>query len=296
MVIIGGIRVKVFVSHSSNDKDKIEELILVLERLKCEVFYSSKSDTNKIGFGENFYTKIRKEIKDSDCILAMVSENFYKSVPSQIEMGIAYAFEKKINPIGIENKNYRELLKGLFTSNDRLASIYSEDDMISVLELFSREPSKVTSSARHIVERANETKSLILKADEIETIKSTENYIAELILAGQLNINECIFLKYILHKRRYKFEWAWKKDEGVNKFKKWVDSNPYYLDGEVMEVYEDIIHHFNDLSLLDEIEYTGPGNVRLYGFKPNCSKDLVNLYNKKKVIIENECNKQEIPF
>ncbi|AVP65137.1 hypothetical protein C3B64_13065 [Clostridium botulinum] len=294
LVVIGGSRVKVFVSHSSNDKDKIDELIIVLEILKCEVFYSSKSDTNKIGFGENFYTKIRKEIKESDRILAMVSQNFYESIPSQIEMGIAYAFEKEITPIGIENKNYKELLKGLFTSNDRLASIYSEYDMINILELFSKEPSKVTSSARRIVERANETKGLILKTDEIGPIKSTENYIEELILTGQLNINECIFLKYILHKRRYRFEWAWKIDEGVNKFKKWVDSNLYYLDSEVKEVYEDIIHHFNDLSLFDEIEYTGPGNVRLYGFKPNFSKDLVNLYNKNKMIIENECNKQEI--
>ncbi len=40
---------KVFISHSYNDNSIINEFIKALERLECEVFYSSKAHTNSIG-------------------------------------------------------------------------------------------------------------------------------------------------------------------------------------------------------------------------------------------------------
>ncbi|GKX30758.1 hypothetical protein SH1V18_32380 [Vallitalea longa] len=177
---------KVFVSHSTNDKDKIEGLILALERLKCDVFYSSKSYTNSIAFGDNFYETIKKGIKESDYILAIVSESFYNSIPCQIEMGIAYAYNKKITPIRVENEDYSKLLKGLFTSNNRLASIYSEDDMIEILSLFSNNTSKIISCARSIVNRFNkkETTNLNInnngqKKDEV--FNKSNNHVRDII-------------------------------------------------------------------------------------------------------------------
>ena len=294
---------KVFVSHSNSDSLQINEFIKALERLGCEIFYSSKSYMNSIGFGENFYKKIKKEIEESDYILAMLSENFYNSIPCQIEMGIAYAFDKEIKTIGVENKNYRDLLKGIFTTNDRLATIFNEEDIIGILSLFSNDPQKVNSYAKDIVFKINSYKEISYKEIEqdIEATASSinKNYIEELIITGQININECIFFMYMVDRRRYKFEWAWQKEKGINKFEKWIDSYSciYYIEGDSSEVYEDIINHFCDLALLDETEMTSEGNVRLYGFKPEYAKQLNLIYNENYYMIHNECNKQNsIPF
>ncbi|WP_113674321.1 toll/interleukin-1 receptor domain-containing protein [Vallitalea guaymasensis] len=177
---------RIFISHSSTDKNKIEGLILGLERLKCDVFYSSKSYSNKIQFGENFYSRIKNEIKESDYILAILSESFYSSIPCQIEMGIAYAYNKLITPIGVEEKEYNKLLIGLFTSNDRLARINNEYDMIELLSLFSKETSKIVDCARYIVDKYNQFNSTTSK--ELE--KSSVRYNKEIkydILANEHN-------------------------------------------------------------------------------------------------------------
>ncbi|MBU3196718.1 hypothetical protein KPL26_08525 [Clostridium algidicarnis] len=100
-------------------------------------------------------------------------------------------------------------------------------------------------------------------------------------------------------KRRYRFEWAWQKAKGINKFKEWIGSGAwgYYIEGDSSEVYEDVINHFCDLALLDEIEMTSEGNVKLYRFKQEYTKQLALLYNKNLEILDNECNKQySIPF
>lgn len=293
---------KVFISHSNSDNIKINEFIKALERLGCEIFYSSKAYTNSIDFGGNFYKTIKKEIENSDYILAMVSENFYNSIPCQIEMGISYAFDKKVKPIAIENNDYRNLLKGIFTTNDRLASIYVEDDVIGILSLFSNEPLKISACTKDIMLSVIKYKeiscdSIVKECKTIENSNIEKNYIEELIMTGQVNINECIFLKYMLSKRRYRFEWAWQKQNGMDKFGAWIESNCYEVEGDLSEVYEDIINHFYTLSLLDEIENTSEGNVRLYGFKPEYVKQLTLFYNKNPKIIENECNKQySMPF
>ncbi len=289
---------RLFISHSYADNSMINELIKALERLGCEVFYSSKAHTNLIGFGENFYKVIKEEILKSDYILAMVSNNFYNSIPCQIEMGIAYGFDKKITPIAIENKDYTELLKGIFTTNERLASIYKEEDVIAILSLFSKDILKVSSCTKDIIsalKSLNEASyEVAVDSKKIIENKMKKNYIEDLLMTGQFNIDECLFLMYMLYKRRYRFEWAWQKDKGINKFEEWLNSSLYYVEGEGSEAYTDIINHFYDLGLLEEVEVTSEGNVKLYRFKPEYARELTTLYDKKPEIIDNECVKQSV--
>lgn len=124
-----------------------------------------------------------------------------------------------------------------------------------------------------------------------------KNYIEDLLMTGQFNIDECLFLMYMLYKRRYRFEWVWQKDKGINKFKEWLKSSLYYVEGKVWKVYTDIINHFYDLGLLRELEMASEGSVRLYGFKPEYAKELTTLYSKNGKVIDNECIKQStFPF
>ena len=221
-------------------------------------------------------------------------------------VGMAYVFNKKIEPIAIENRDYRDLLKGIFTTNNRLASIYNDEDIVGILSLFSNNILKINNCVKDIISSVSIYKESSCKPidKDIEIVnrdRIKENYIEELIMTGQVNINECIFFKYMLDRRKYKFEWALKKKIEIEKFTNWIDENFYGvesdIEGDVQQVYEDIISHFCKLELLDKCDILNEESVELYEFKPEYAKQLI-LFNKKNPkLIDDECYKQNtMPF
>ena len=117
---------KIFISHSSLDKNLIDELATSLILLGCDVFYSSNITTNKIKFGTEsggIYEKIKEEILNSDVVLFMVSNNFYNSIASIIEVGIAYTLGKDMIPVAFKSGNYKDDLKAVFNHTQLLACL-----------------------------------------------------------------------------------------------------------------------------------------------------------------------------
>lgn len=83
---------KIFISHSSKDKEVALCLKDFLERMNREeisVFCSSASGAIKIG--DDFVKAIEKELDDSDQFIALVSDNYIRSPYCMIELGYAYA-------------------------------------------------------------------------------------------------------------------------------------------------------------------------------------------------------------
>lgn len=131
---------KVFISHSSYDKEKIDKFASSLKSLGCDIFYSSDVTTNKIQFGTyegGIYGQIKTKISEADVVLFMVSENFYNSIPSMIEIGISYALEKDMIPISFKSGNYKEDLRALFNYNQLLPSLDNDDDVMKLLTQIS---------------------------------------------------------------------------------------------------------------------------------------------------------------
>ena len=148
---------KVFISHSSLDKEKIDKLASSLKSLGCDIFYSSDITTNKLKFGTyegGIYGQIRREISESDIILFMVSENFYSSIPSMIEIGIAYTLDKEMIPITFKSGNYKEDLKAIFNYNQLLPSLDNDEDVIKLLTQISNSanPVEIFKYQKEIVE------------------------------------------------------------------------------------------------------------------------------------------------
>ncbi|NKF05694.1 toll/interleukin-1 receptor domain-containing protein [Clostridium gasigenes] len=291
---------RVFISHSSKDKSKIDEFVNAVKYLGGEVFYSSKNETNSIEAGEDFYKRILKEISESDLIIAMISEKFYESIPSQIEMGMAYALEKSITPIIIDkNSDYSNLLKGIFTSNNRAYSIYDKEQVIEVLSKITENTTKrimdIVKCSEIIEKSVRDIEGSLIKKEVLVEIEGNNllqntNIIMEFINDGEFNINECLFLKYMWKKRKYNLEYAWQLGKGAQEFQFWVNSY-YELDGDTEEVYKNTIDHFNSLELLDEVEYTSSNNVKLYRLKLKYIRQLTSIFNTNPEIIDNECNK-----
>jgi hypothetical protein len=135
-----GTKRKVFISHSSSDRKKIDKLASSLKSLGCDIFYSSDITTNKIKFGtyeRGIYGQIKKEICESYIVLFMVSENFYSSIPSMIEVGIAYTLGKDMIPISFKSGNYKEDLRAIFNYNQLLPSLDNDEDVYKLLHQIS---------------------------------------------------------------------------------------------------------------------------------------------------------------
>lgn len=257
---------KIFISHNSKDANKINELVKSLKILKKEVFYSSKASTNTIDCGQDFYEKIKEEISNSEVVLFMVSDNFYNSIPSLIEVGMAYSLGKKMIPIGLSGGNYKNLLKGVFNTNQKLICLDNKSDIGNLLSSLVPNPKfseindlvdAIVLSINNIEVQDNTDKAgfgcenaITVEPSEnnfdIDKIKSKSNPIC--IDKDMLQEFDYIFIKYMVETRTYKFGFENDYNYWASKFSRWVKSNNLDIDGcddrflnllERLELFED---------------------------------------------------------
>lgn len=118
---------KVFISHSTKDKDYVEELIDILETigLKSTQIFCSSFDGYGIDLGEDFLERIKNELNEEVLVLFVLSENFYSSPVCLCEMGATWIKTSEHIPILIPPFDF-ENIKGVipltqgFKINDSL--------------------------------------------------------------------------------------------------------------------------------------------------------------------------------
>lgn len=227
---------KIFISHNSQDKDKIDELVTSLKILGCNVFYSSEASTNSIEFGQDFYIKIKEEILNSDIVIFMVSSNFYESIPSLIEVGIAYGAKKKMIPVGFKCGNFENVLRGIFNTNNRLPCLDTENDVLKLL--------KDISGSDQIIEINNLTKKILNKTvesydlDNLNNLNIVNDSVVTTIESDRMESEESamsivnkfknlrdtdyILIKYIVETRTYYFNFKNEYDYWGIKYDRWL--------------------------------------------------------------------------
>ncbi len=254
----------IFISHSSKDKIKIDELVTCLKLLKCEVFYSSEASTNSIEFGQNFYVKIKEEILNSDMVIFMVSDNFYESIPSLIEVGIAYGEGKRMIPVAFKSGEYDKVLKGVFNTNQRLSCLDKEDDVIQLLSNASGSHDTITINklTKRILNIKNYFSDNLDNKVELEReyTKEIEYSLDSIAIANRfkkLKSADYIMIKYIVEKRGYEF--SFKKDytHWENEFGKWLKK----LNLDRDESYSGFLNYLNILGLL--VSYPSYSEINL---------------------------------
>lgn len=105
---------KVFVSHSSKDKEIVGEIIEILETIgvKGENIFCSSFEGYGISLGEDFLARLKKELDNDVLVIFVLSQNFYESTICLCEMGATWIKTNEHIPILIPPFNY-DNIKGV---------------------------------------------------------------------------------------------------------------------------------------------------------------------------------------
>ena len=100
---------KIFISHSSKDKeygDILVELLRGLGLKKDEIIYTS-NDIYGIPLSKNIYDYLRSNMNNEIHILFLLSENYFDSVACLNEMGASWVAQKEHTIIGVPQFDFK---------------------------------------------------------------------------------------------------------------------------------------------------------------------------------------------
>lgn len=102
---------KIFISHSSADKNVVEELIELLESigLNSTQIFCSSFEGYGIDYGDNFLERIKSELDNNVLVLFLLSNNFYASPISLCEMGATWMKTNQHIPILIPPFDFKDI-------------------------------------------------------------------------------------------------------------------------------------------------------------------------------------------
>ncbi|MFA8299724.1 MAG: toll/interleukin-1 receptor domain-containing protein [Hyphomicrobiales bacterium] len=102
---------KIFISHSSKDKDIVKYIIKLLRAMNVrpnQIFCTS-FDGYGIELGEDYLKRLKTELNDEILVLFILSENFYKSEISLCEMGATWVKTNQHIPILIPPFDFKDM-------------------------------------------------------------------------------------------------------------------------------------------------------------------------------------------
>lgn len=139
---IGGITMKIFISHSTKDWDIVARLSSFLESLSDNIEVFCSSDSGAIPTGNDFIQTITTELETCDAFLPLISDHYFKSKFCMIELGFAYSQLHKLD--NEERQRYiypfcipplgSNALQGTPLGNIEAAQIDSVEGFRSILE------------------------------------------------------------------------------------------------------------------------------------------------------------------
>ena len=97
---------KIFISHSSKDKEVQDQFAMLLENgigLDEDQYFYQSGDGTGVKISEDINTRIRRELNNNECLfVALFSKNYFKSIPCLMELGACWRMNDNIVGIVID--------------------------------------------------------------------------------------------------------------------------------------------------------------------------------------------------
>ena len=130
---------KVFVSHSSNDKDVVrlfKDLVLKsgFGLSDNDIFFTSSPETG-VPVGENIPKYIKDNLIDCECVFLMISKDYKQSEVCLNEMGAAMVISKKLIPVLLYNFDFNNV--GWLIDKNLCVRINDEERLDEIRDYFN---------------------------------------------------------------------------------------------------------------------------------------------------------------
>ncbi|MDR3584513.1 MAG: toll/interleukin-1 receptor domain-containing protein [Desulfosporosinus sp.] len=129
---------KIFISHSSKDKDICDAFVDVLEQLgvhETDILYTS-SDRHGVPGDEDIFEYLKKHITERINVFYMLSDNYYKSAYCLNEMGASWIVQNEYSIFILPNLNCG--IQGVIDSKKKGYNLASSIELIGLKEKITK--------------------------------------------------------------------------------------------------------------------------------------------------------------
>lgn len=194
---------KVFISHSSEDKNLIDDFVDKVLRLSCglnttDIIYTSRQTTG-VELGDNIPEYIKTNLQTCSLVLFMISPNYRKSEVCLNEMGAAWALNKKTISILLPGVSFNSL--GWLTSLDKAIKIDDPEGLDKLASILCRKNLDITDW--------NRQKELFINTCSKRTLPLTSNNTAEEIsisFDNSIRVFDTRFLVRTISEGEYQYQ------------------------------------------------------------------------------------------
>ena len=194
---------KVFISHSSEDKNLIDDFVDKVLRLSCglnttDIIYTSRQTTG-VELGDNIPEYIKTNLQTCSLVLFMISPNYRKSEVCLNEMGAAWALNKKTISILLPGVSFNSL--GWLTSLDKAIKIDDPEGLDKLASTLCRKNLDITDW--------NRQKELFINTCSKRTLPITSNNTAEEIgisIDNSIRVFDTKFLVRTITEGEYQYQ------------------------------------------------------------------------------------------
>ncbi|OXM84579.1 toll/interleukin-1 receptor domain-containing protein [Paenibacillus rigui] len=124
---------KLFLSHAHKDQQLVEHFLDFFQTSfntsRGDIYCTSKGD---ISFGESFTQSIKEHLIDAELIILLITPNYLVSKFCLIEMGAAWAINKKVCPILVNPISSEDLYKFTPFGNIQTIRLNNKDDLFKL--------------------------------------------------------------------------------------------------------------------------------------------------------------------
>jgi hypothetical protein len=313
---------KIFISHTSKNKEYGNALVVLLRQLgiKEEEIIFTSNIAYGIPVGQNIFHWLKAQIQDKPFVIYILSEEYFDSVACLNEMGAAWIVENKHAAIFTPNFDLtsKEFQSGALDPREIGFYINDEDRVLSFIQLLSPDfdistnAVLISQSVKAFLKEIEGLKSKPLIPKEVRNVKTPEvvKTIREEKTASQINIDkselptdngiyskllkgiaerkikdeELLLLHYIKETGRVRLMIGWQEGHEVSNIEEWEKIND--IKDILSQNYARVISRYELRGLTEVSAVTASDNPKEVKLKEEILSNILDLPDSILAIID----------
>jgi hypothetical protein len=307
---------KIFISHSSKNKDYGNYLVELLRGLgikENEILFTSNVAYG-IPVAKNIFNWLKSQIEEKPFVIYLLSKEYYESVACLNEMGAAWIVENEHAAIFTPNFNLssKEFQNGALDPREIGFEIDDEDRIMSFIQMLSNNfeitgnPVIISQSVKKFIRDISgikqetvitkqapqkavikETTTPVKKEkDQVSKVSSNKvkstsedlySKFLDLIAADRLKKDELLLLHYIIDTSNVKLMTGWQEEHEISKINEWEKIND--IKDILSKNYPGALRRFELRGFTEVSQFTSSGNPKEVKLKDEIAVNILDLPN-----------------